>query len=140
MTIASFDDLYLAYIARGKLEAAGISCFLTNEHLVGVNCLFANAVKGVDLTVWESDAAIARELLAGAVSRTDISTEDKALAPDLEEALFEPEFVCPRCGSSDIAKFSLRRPLLVVSSLFGLPLKSRKSICRCRVCSHLWRE
>ena len=96
MTSAPFDDLYLAYIAEGKLEATDISCLLTNGHLVGANGLYANITEGVDLPVWESDAAIARELLAGDVSQTVLSTEDKELSPDLEEALFEPKSVCSR--------------------------------------------
>lgn len=51
MTIATFDDLGVARIARGKLEGAGIPCFLLNEHIVGVNPLYANLVHGIDLIV-----------------------------------------------------------------------------------------
>ena len=139
--IASFNDLSMAYIARSKLESAEIPCFLANEHLVAVDRLYVNAVQGVNLTVWESDAAMAKELLAEDLSQEDIAPEDRECAPDLEKALFEPEFVCPRCGSDDIAKISLRRILLVTPLLLFLPpVVSRKAICRCRACSRIWRE
>ena len=141
VVVASFDELSLACIARSKLNAAGITCFLTNEYLVGVHYLYVAAVHGMDLIVLESDAAVAHELLAGSLSRCDLTPEDKMLAPDLENALFEPETFCPRCGSSDVAQYSLRRMLVVVSYLFfGIPLASRKAVCRCRVCARKWRE
>ena len=141
ITIASFDDLALAYIARSKLEAAGISCYLANEYLVGVNSLFANLVQGIDLKVLESDAAIARELLTGQLSRLDLTPEDKALAPDLEEALFEPDCVCPRCGSTDVKRYSPRRLFMALSYFaFGIPLTSRRSLYACRVCGHKWSD
>lgn len=141
VTIATFDDLALAHIARGKLESADILCFLVNEHLVGVNPLFSNLMQGVGLTVFERDAAIAHELLTGDLSRADLTEEDRELAPDLEEGLFEPNFICPRCRCSDIKEYSLRRPLLAVTYLlFGAPLAWNKSFCKCRVCGHTWRD
>ncbi|SBW09487.1 conserved hypothetical protein [uncultured delta proteobacterium] len=139
--IASFDDLPLAYIAKGKLESAGIPCRLTNEYLVGINNLYANMVGGIDLIVPERDEAVARELLTGQLSRLELAPEDRALAPDLEEALFEPDCACPRCGSTDVKQFSLRRALMAVTYLFfGLPLASRKTFYTCGVCGHKWRD
>ena len=141
ITIASFDDLSLAYIARSKLEAAGIPCYLANEYLVGLNSLFANLVQGIDLKVLESDAAIARELLTGPLSRLDLTPEDKALAPDLEEALFEPDCACPRCGSADVKRYSPRRLFMALSYFaFGIPLASRRSLYACRVCGRKWQD
>lgn len=141
VTIATFDDLGVACIARGRLESAGVPCFLLNEHLVAMNPLYANLVHGIGLVVFERDEAVARELLTGGLSRADLAEEDKALGPDIETALFEPDLACPRCGSTDIKEFSLRRPLLAVSFLlFGMPLKFGASAYTCRICGRKWRD
>jgi hypothetical protein len=61
--IASFSDLSMAYIARSKLESAGIPCVLENEYLVGIHWFYSNAVGGVTLKVPEDAAAEAAMLL-----------------------------------------------------------------------------
>lgn len=44
ITVAAFDAAPEAYIAKGLLEQAGIPAFIRNEHLVGVQWLYSNAV------------------------------------------------------------------------------------------------
>ena len=141
VTVATFDETAMAYIARSKLEASGIPCYLANEHLVGMVCYYANAVHGIDLKVHESDAALARELLTEELSPGDITPEIRELAPDLDTALFEPETVCPRCGSGDVRRISFGRLSLYLAFLLGaIPLRWRSRPCTCKACGHKWRE
>ncbi|WP_298438349.1 hypothetical protein [Geobacter sp.] len=51
VTIAQYRDLPEAGLAKSKLEAAGIVCFLDNEYTVGANWLYSNALGGVKLNV-----------------------------------------------------------------------------------------
>lgn len=63
-TIATFDFLPEAEIARGRLLAEGISCRLADQYLVQANWLYSPAVGGIKLQVEAQDAARAREVLA----------------------------------------------------------------------------
>jgi hypothetical protein len=63
-TIATFDFLPAAEIARGRLLAEGIPCQLADQYLVQANWLYSPAVGGIKLQVEAQDAARAREVLA----------------------------------------------------------------------------
>ncbi|MDR2743930.1 MAG: DUF2007 domain-containing protein, partial [Desulfovibrio sp.] len=117
LTVASFDDLSIAYIARSKLEASGIPCFLTNEYLVGINFLYSGAVYGVELKVPENFASDARMLLAGSLPSSGQAQEEAASDRGFGQAPREPEHCCPRCGGADVYRLSLRRPLVALSYL-----------------------
>jgi len=64
VTVASFDTLPDAAIARGRLEAEGIPCQLADAHLVQADWLYSIAVGGIRLRVPAAAAGRARELLA----------------------------------------------------------------------------
>ena len=53
-TIAQYREAHEAYLAKGALAAAGIEAVIRDEHVVGVNWLYSDAVGGVKLDV-ESD-------------------------------------------------------------------------------------
>lgn len=65
ITIASFDHPIEANLAKTRLEAEGIECVLTNEHIAGMNWVWAPTIGGVGLQVRESDARRALEILEG---------------------------------------------------------------------------
>lgn len=65
VTVAAYDDLSFAYMAKARLESEGIPCFLANEHLVGVQWLYSNAVGGIKVQVPEAVAEEALALLTG---------------------------------------------------------------------------
>lgn len=64
VTVASFDNLPDAAIARGRLEAEGIPCQLADVHLVQADWLYSIAVGGIRLRVPAGAAGRARALLA----------------------------------------------------------------------------
>ena len=84
VTVAAFDAAPDAYIIKGLLEQAGIPAFINNEHLVGVQWLYSNAVGGVQVQVPAEHAAAALEVLRAGQEE---SPEQERDAP-----------VCPRCG------------------------------------------
>ena len=62
-TIRSYNTLIEAEIARSKLEASNIDCFLHDTHTIGLQSFLANALGGVRLDVKEEDVAEAIALL-----------------------------------------------------------------------------
>ena len=89
-----------ANLARTRLEAAGIPCFLSNENLVALVPLYSPITGGVRLHVRLRDAEAALAVLRAV-------PEPPAVGPDLASfAADAPDPVtprCPRCGSSDVA-------------------------------------
>lgn len=62
-TIAVFDFLPNAEIARGRLRAEGIAAELADQHLVQTDWLYSMAIGGIKLRVDERDVARARAVL-----------------------------------------------------------------------------
>jgi hypothetical protein len=56
VTIATFDQAAQARLAQNALEAKGIKAMVSDENLVAMDWLLANAVGGVKVQVWEEDA------------------------------------------------------------------------------------
>ncbi len=64
VTVATFDFLPDAEIARGRLQAEGIDCALADEHLVQTDWLYSIAVGGIKVQVAPEDAERALAVLA----------------------------------------------------------------------------
>ena len=60
VTVASFSTALHAHLARLRVEAEGIQCFIADEHIVGA---FGAAVGGVKLQVEADDAERATAIL-----------------------------------------------------------------------------
>lgn len=71
ITIANFPYPIDANLAKSRLEAEGIDCVLTNEHIAGMNWYWPLAIGGVGLQVRESDAERAVEILESVASGED---------------------------------------------------------------------
>lgn len=61
--LETYFDIMQAQIAKSKLEAFGVFCFLQDENLVQIDWLRTIAYGGVKLFVREEDVEYARELL-----------------------------------------------------------------------------
>lgn len=64
VTIATFDFVTDAEIARGRLLAEGIRSELVDQHLVQTDWLYSIAVGGIKLQVAEQDVERALAVLA----------------------------------------------------------------------------
>ncbi|RZL09638.1 MAG: DUF2007 domain-containing protein [Hymenobacter sp.] len=90
-----------AHLARTRLEAAGIACFLSNENLVVLNRMYSPAAGGVRLHVYEREAARAAEVL----QEPTLMYAERGGAASTDAAL-----VCPRCGSVEVTSETATRP------------------------------
>jgi len=63
VTIGSYTHATDAHIARTKLEFEGIRAILLDEAMVTMNWFYSNALGGVKVQVFESDAEMARKVL-----------------------------------------------------------------------------
>ena len=62
-TIATFDNMPAAHIAKGRLEAEGITCWLKDENLGQTDWLYNIAVGWIKLQVEPHYAELARAIL-----------------------------------------------------------------------------
>jgi hypothetical protein len=58
-----FRDIPEALLAKGRLEASGIECFLADENMVRMDWFISNLLGGVKLLVEPSDFSVAARLL-----------------------------------------------------------------------------
>ena len=63
VTIATFDNMPASYIAKGRLEAECVPCWLKYENLCQTDWLYNIAVGWIKLQVDAVDAARARVIL-----------------------------------------------------------------------------
>jgi Putative prokaryotic signal transducing protein len=59
----AFDNVIAANIAKTKLDAYGIPCFLTEENFTGLYPLQNDIFPGVRLHIFEQDSERVKELL-----------------------------------------------------------------------------
>ncbi|GAA3933791.1 DUF2007 domain-containing protein [Hymenobacter algoricola] len=128
--LESFADPITAHLAKGRLEAEQIPCFLTNENLVSLNRLYGPASGGVRLHVRQQDAAAAAEILRyETVPMMASGPEDEPGAEQVN---------CPKCGSPDVAfgpatTNTYSWPMLLLSMVLAYPLRGKRYHCfHCR--------
>lgn len=160
VTLLSCTDPSIAYIARSKLEHAGIPCLLANEHLIGITYLFSNALGGVEVKVPASELETARALLSedAVLPEKDVDDEcggdppgckkSRAELPGVEDLNapppraedFLPETTCPACGSAELESKNYRRLSALLAYYCGIPLLLPfKRRYRCLACGHKWK-
>ncbi len=119
VVIRRFDNPIEANIIKGLLEANEISCFLTDENIIGLNPLYNPAIGGIKLQVFEKDIDLVEKLLS----------ENHEIKADEEK---DSILKCPACGSTNVAygqsiknRFS---PFMIITSflLMVYPFKARE--------------
>lgn len=129
VTIAQYRDLPEAGLAKSKLEAVGIPCFLDNEYTVGVNWLYSNALGGLKLNVPEECAEEAKAIIEEII---------ETVASEVSEGLLS-DSACPACGSTEIEPHNFTGKFAAITLLFSLPLfLFWKRYC-CKSCGHRWK-
>lgn len=131
----TFSDPVNANIVKGLLDSHGIRCFLSDENIISVNALYAQAVGGVKLNVFEKDIQLIHSILTSNVPEPDAITEDKT----------EKGIDCPHCHSTNVAyggsvkqKFSMWS--MIVSLLLMIyPFTMRKAY-HCFDCDHEFKK
>ena len=101
IVLTTYHNSVDAHLARTRLEAAGIPCFLSNESLVTLNVMYSPAAGGVRLHVYARDTERAAEVLRGL---PHMYANAGGLASSLDETPREvsASLTCPRCGSSEV--------------------------------------
>jgi predicted RNA-binding Zn-ribbon protein involved in translation (DUF1610 family) len=120
--IETFDNYIEAHLIMGRLEEAGIHCWLKDEQTVTLNPILSNAIGGIKLMIDKNDIDKATEILNA-----------------LKE-IKRQSFACPHCGSHNIEYItSNRKSSNVVSSILTLMLGSYaigiKQIWHCYDCN-----
>ena len=100
VVLESYYEPMADHLARTRLEAADIPCFLTNEHLISLNRLYSHVAGGVRLHVRLGDAEAAAAVLAEQPVPLAIGPDEASFSADAPDPV-TPR--CPRCGSSDVA-------------------------------------
>ncbi len=130
--IVVFDSYYeplAAHLARTKLEAAGIPCFLTNENLVSLNRMYSPAAGGVRLHIYARDAARTAEVLR------EPAIMQAVRGGQAEPTVTPDALTCPRCGSADVTTDAAAEPgaahwfVALLSRLRRYPLQGRAHHC-----------
>jgi hypothetical protein len=101
VTIATFDNTVKANLARNQL-AAGIRATLVDEHTVGMNWAWSNAIGGIKLIVREEDYEDAARILADPGAEQELDDEGQTFLDggeaDEEADSAEPEVAEPKGG------------------------------------------
>ncbi len=128
VTIATYTTAAEAYVTKGLLESAGVSCYVFDENIVNMNLFYSNAVGGVKLKVPSSQLHLAKEILG---ENRDVVDETKA----------SDEYNCPACGSRNVANKKLPWFITIFASvLMSFPVPYVRKKLECHDCGYSWRE
>ena len=119
ITFRNFDNLIQANLAKTKLDAYGIPCFLVNENFNNLYPIHNTRFSGVRLNIFETDWIRANELVPEDQTQSQIS--------------------CPHCQSNDVQELpnasNEANPFMESLREF-LFLKTPRPTFRCRNCNH----
>ena len=132
-TIRQFRDLPEALLAKGRLDSAGIECFLVDDNMVRMGWFISNGLGGIKLLVRKEDTDEALAVLGEPVS--------EAFEVDGVGSYEQPR--CPRCESFDIthqAGLDKRFALPALWALGGIPIPVPRNEWKCQSCGAEWQE
>lgn len=89
LTLKTFDNSIDAHLMKSKLESEGISCFMFDENVVGLNPLYNMAVGGIKLKVIEADVNKAITIIEEMTNSSLINDKGEVIK-------------CPKCQSEKI--------------------------------------
>ena len=113
VTVASFVDPSLAYLAMARLDFEGIPSWVADDAFINLNRALSIALGGVKLNVRRSDFEDARKAL------------DADCSDELESVAFpgsESQDSCPICESHRLVYINWTSKAAALSLLTGLPL------------------
>jgi hypothetical protein len=125
-----FRDIPEALLAKGKLESAGVECFLGDENTVRMDWLWSNLLGGVKILVTPEDFAEASEIL----------NEPIPAILEFEEKEIYDQPPCPKCRSLDISFQEVYKPVAYASLLVSFPFPIQRSGWICHTCGNTWED
>ncbi len=128
------DPALEAELARIKLEANDIQCFLAGKNFISMYWLLSGADRGIKLQVRESDADKALEILGTDANIGFNETEDRDMKPEPICSF------CPKCSSNSIEYERFSRKLFYLGILllrFPIPFLRKKY--KCISCGEIWK-
>lgn len=131
VTLWKYRDLPEALIARAKLEAEGIECYLADENIVRLNWFLSNAIGGMRLQLLQENAGVAMEVLG-----QDIPVSFNA--EEIGEEYVQPR--CLKCNSLDVKFEEYSGLSLAILWLLSVPIPVRRNRWKCEDCSFKWKE
>ncbi len=129
VVLQKFDSAIEASLAKSKLDAYGIPCFLTEENMASLYPGASTLLQfNVRLHLFENDVERALQLM----NENNLIIADDRLA------------TCPRCQSGNIicdfpARFTLKLSSLLNLLFFGLLFPHTK-ILKCLDCQHEFKD
>ena len=133
VTVGTFTSPWNAHIAKGRLEAEGITAQIANEYHIWMTWPLSQALGGVKVQVSHDDEEQALMIISSHLNgdySEDLTKED----------LEVDDNVCPNCGSGKYkSRLPMSKILLVIITL-GLavifPIRANKH--KCINCSQEW--
>jgi hypothetical protein len=120
--LKSFDNYFSASIILGRLQDAGINCFLVDEHSVTIYPILGNAIGGIKLAVTAEDAPNAQLML------------------DAFEEEYMRAATCPRCKHNEIISIPRNEPksflTAVLTWLFSSYAIPAEYVYHCNHCGY----
>lgn len=89
ITLKTFDNAIEAHNLKNRLEVEDIKAYIFDEHLIGLNPLYSNAIGGIKVNIAESDTEQALSILQ--------SIENLEYLIDKNDSLH-----CPNCDSIEL--------------------------------------
>ena len=128
VTLASFIDPPLAYLAESRLEFEGIHSWVADDNHVNLQWTISLALGGVKIKILESDYKDAQKIL-----ETDCSDA----LEDIEFPEIEDDEYCIACKSLNLKLYDWTRKAAALTLLTGLPLFYFRKRLRCLDCGNV---
>jgi hypothetical protein len=125
VTIAAYESLQEAYLARGLLESHGIDVFIPDENILRMGREYRGFAR-VRLQVRLSESTIAQELL---------QHPHETPEPDHNA---DSSARCPQCGNPNSEPAGGTLGSLLSAVLLGLPAQLTGRRVRCTICRTVW--
>ena len=128
VTLASFIDPALAYLAKSRLEFEGIPSWVSDEYHINLQWTISLALGGVKINILESDYKDAQKVL-----ETDCSEALEYIAfPEIADDEY-----CNKCNSINLKLYNWNRKAAALTLLTGLPLFYFRKRIKCLDCGNV---
>jgi hypothetical protein len=127
VTLTSFIDPPLAYLAKSRLEFEGIPTWVADDNHINLKWTLSLALGGVKIRVLEPDVEDALKVL-----NTDCSEAlDQIEFPDIED-----DEQCNKCKSLNLRLYNWTRKAAALTLLTGLPIFYFRKRLKCLDCGN----